>query len=72
MTGTVTGKHTFNVSFLNKYWMLCYKDSHITNENKKYQISLFCLLPFYHAIWNNLLGKFSQYHKGTLQQKEHF
>jgi hypothetical protein len=33
----------------------CY-DSHITDENRNFKISLLCLLSFYHVIGNNFWG----------------
>jgi hypothetical protein len=52
--------------------MLFYKGSHIHHEKRNFKISLLCLLPFRHAIWNNFGGKFNGQQKkyGILYSKE--
>jgi hypothetical protein len=43
-----------------------HEESHTTDENRTFKMSLLHLLPFYHVIRNNFLGKFNK------QQKMYF
>jgi hypothetical protein len=58
-----------NLNWKTKLSMLCYEDCHITHENRKFKISLLCLLPFNHVTWNYFLGKLNRQQKSILHSK---
>jgi hypothetical protein len=50
--------------------MLCYEEYHITHQNRNFEISLLCLLPFHRVIWNYFQGKINRQQKSILNPKE--